>query len=97
MNKAAAFFFILLISLAYAGELWKIDAGSAVREQPIELGIRVIAATEGGKVYSIEPPAVKWSYNVGSPVVSGPVILGDKIIVATETKIVALNQYGALQ
>jgi hypothetical protein len=97
MNKAAAFFFILLISLAYAGELWKIDTGSAVREQPLELGIRVIAATEGGKVYSIEPPAVKWSYNVGSPVISGPVIFGDKILVATETKIVALNQYGALQ
>lgn len=97
MNKAAAFFFIFLISLAYAGELWKVDAGSAVRGQPAELGIRVIAATEGGKVYSIEAPSVKWSYNVGTPIIAGPTVFGDKILVATESKMVALNQYGALQ
>ena len=97
MNKAAAFFFILLISLSYAGELWKIDTGSAVRNQPAEQGIRVIAATEAGKVYSVEPPSIKWSYNLGSPIIAGPAIFGDKIIVANETAIIALNQYGALQ
>lgn len=95
--KKAAILLLLLVSLSFAGELWKIDTGSAIREQPLQSGIRIIVGTAGGKVYSMEPPAVKWSYNVGSPIVSEPAILGDNIIVATETKIVALNQYGAFQ
>ncbi|MEM4272197.1 MAG: PQQ-binding-like beta-propeller repeat protein [Candidatus Bilamarchaeaceae archaeon] len=98
MRQATALLFLLLLSTSYAGELWRIDAGSAVRGQPAELGARIVVATEGGKVYSIEPPALKWSYDAKSPIVFGPAILGgDKIIVATESKLIALNQYGALQ
>lgn len=94
MNKAALFL-ILLISLSFAGELWKIDTGSAVMEKPLEYGQRVIIGTSAGKIYAVEPPLIKWSYNLGSPIVSEPASFGDKILVATGTKLTALNQYGA--
>ena len=92
-----AILLLLILSLSFAGELWKVDAGSGVDTQPLIYGSRVIVGTVGGKVYSIEPPFVKWSYNALSPIVSEPVSFGDKIIVATESKVIALNQYGALQ
>ena len=92
-----AILLLLVLSFSFAGELWKVDAGSGVDTQPLVYGSRVIVGTEGGKVYSIEPPFVKWSYNALSPIVSEPVSFGDKIIIATEAKIIALNQYGALQ
>ncbi len=92
-----AILLLLVLSLSFAGELWKVDTGAAVGTQPLIYGSRVIVGTAAGKVYSIEPPFVKWSYNAMSPVVSEPVSFGDKIIIPTENKIIALNQYGALQ
>jgi|GEM_PF-1051414 len=92
-----ALLLLLVLSLSFAGELWKVDTGAGVNTQPLIYGSRVIVGTEDGKVYSVEPPFVKWSYNALEPVVSDPVYLGAQIIVPTENKIVALNQYGALQ
>ena len=92
-----ALLLLLVLSLSFAGELWKVDTGAAVETQPLVYGSRIIVGTSAGKIYSIEPPFVKWSYNAAEPVVSPPLSFGDKIIIATENKVVALNQYGALQ
>lgn len=92
-----AILLLLVLSLSFAGETWKVDTGTGVSTQPLVHGSRVIVGTSGGKVYSIEPPFVKWSYNVIDPVVSDPVSLGGSIIIATENKVFALDQYGALQ
>jgi len=92
-----AILLLLVLSLSFAGEVWKVDTGSGVSTQPLVHGSRVIIGTSGGKVYSIEPPFVKWSYNVVDPVVSDPVSFGGSIIIATENKVFALDQYGALQ
>ena len=92
-----AILLLLVLSLSFAGEAWKVDTGSGVSTQPLVHGSRVIVGTNEGKVYSVEPPFVKWSYNVVDPVVFDPVSLGGSIIIATENKVFALDQYGALQ
>jgi len=92
-----AILLLLVLSLSFAGEVWKVDTGAGVSTQPLVHGSRVIVGTNDGKVYSIEPPFVKWSYNTIDPIISDPVSLGGNILVATENKVFALNQYGALQ
>ena len=94
--KAAALL-LLVLSLSFAGEAWKVDVGGGVGTQPLVYGSRVIIGTSEGKVFGIEPPFVKWSYSALNPVVCQPVAFGDKIIIATSEKVIALNQFGALQ
>ncbi|MCP4647396.1 MAG: PQQ-binding-like beta-propeller repeat protein [bacterium] len=92
-----AILLLLVLSLSFAGEVWKVDTGAGIGTQPLVHGARIIVGTNGGKVYSIEPPFVKWSYDVVDPVVSDPVSLGGHILIATEGKVIALDQYGTLQ
>jgi outer membrane protein assembly factor BamB len=94
--KNAFLFLLLLSSLSFAGEAWKIDTGDGISEQPLIYGARVIAATSEGKIYSVEPPVVKWTYNAEAKVVSEPLLLGNQIIIATEEKILSLSALGVL-
>ena len=94
--KAAALL-LLVLSLSFAGEVWKVEAGGGVANQPLVYGSRIIVGTSDGKVVGIEPPFVRWSYSTIRPIVCPPVAFGDKIIVATSDKVIALNQFGALQ
>lgn len=92
-----ALLLILLLSLSFAGEAWKVDTGDGVSERPLAYGARVIAVTDEGRVYSIAPPLVKWTYNTEGDVVSEPLSFAGSIIVPTSEKIVALDSYGALK
>ncbi len=87
---------LLLVSLSFAGEAWKVDSGSAVENQPLVYGSRVVVGTSEGRVYSIEPPFIKWSYNLGERVVSSPISFDGKIIVPSPSKITALTTSGGL-
>ncbi|MBD3397999.1 PQQ-binding-like beta-propeller repeat protein [Candidatus Micrarchaeota archaeon] len=88
---------LLLFSLCFAGEAWKVDTGAGVDTQPLVFGSRIITGTTDGKVYAVEPPFIKWSYSVDGALVCDPVSFGSSIIVATENKVYALDQYGGLQ
>ncbi len=92
-----ALFLLLILSLSFAGELWKVDVGSGVNIQPLIHGSRIIIGTNDGKVSSIDPPFVKWSYDAKAPIVSKPLSFGNNIVVATEDRVILLNSYGALQ
>jgi hypothetical protein len=92
-----ALLIILVLSLSFAGEAWKVDTGAGVGTQPLILGPRAVVGTNDGKILSVEPPFIKWSYSVDGPVVCEPVSFGSSIIVATENNIYSLDQYGGLQ
>lgn len=92
-----AILLLLVLSLSFAGEVWKVDTGAGVGTQPLVFGSRVVVGTNEGKVFSVEPPFIKWSYSLDGPVVCDPVSFGSSIIVATENKVYALDQYGGLK
>jgi outer membrane protein assembly factor BamB len=94
--RSALLFLLLLSSLAFAGEAWRIDTGEGMSEQPLIYGSRIIAATSDGKIYSIEPPAIKWTYDAEAKVVSEPLLLGNQIIITTKEKILSLDALGSL-
>jgi outer membrane protein assembly factor BamB len=86
---------LLLSSLSFAGEAWRVDTGGGVSAQPLIFGSRAIVATQEGKVYSIEPPAVKWTYNLDERVVADPLSFNNEIIIPTESGLVSLDSFGA--